>query len=133
MCYTCLAENDFFFFFCPRSLTLVCLKCDFLADASGADQMTEHLLSRPNHSCQVIMEPGMTLEHQPTAKNIYFLFVMSGFLTCIPFFLFFVFFFKVTNGGSKMNRYELFVSLAIYWFQYVFNCFLHVVDPSPEV
>ncbi|XP_050971141.1 zinc finger protein 280C isoform X2 [Labeo rohita] len=40
-----------------RSLTLVCLKCDFLADASGADQMTEHLLSRPNHSCQVIMEP----------------------------------------------------------------------------
>uniref|UniRef100_A0A9J8AWI1 Zinc finger protein 280D n=1 Tax=Cyprinus carpio carpio TaxID=630221 RepID=A0A9J8AWI1_CYPCA len=40
-----------------RSLTLVCLKCDFLADASGADQMTEHLLNRPNHSCQVIMEP----------------------------------------------------------------------------
>ncbi|XP_067293513.1 zinc finger protein 280C isoform X1 [Pseudorasbora parva] len=40
-----------------RSLTLVCLKCDFLADASGADQMTEHLLCRPNHSCQVIMEP----------------------------------------------------------------------------
>ncbi|XP_016350697.1 zinc finger protein 280C-like isoform X2 [Sinocyclocheilus anshuiensis] len=40
-----------------RSLTLVCLKCDFLADASGADQMTEHLLNRPNHSCQVILEP----------------------------------------------------------------------------
>ncbi|XP_016358759.1 zinc finger protein 280C-like isoform X3 [Sinocyclocheilus anshuiensis] len=40
-----------------RSLTLVCLKCDFLADASGTDQMTEHLLNRPNHSCQVIMEP----------------------------------------------------------------------------
>nr|XP_684543.3 zinc finger protein 280C isoform X2 [Danio rerio] len=40
-----------------RSLTLVCLKCDFLADASGADKMTEHLLSRSNHSCQVIMEP----------------------------------------------------------------------------
>ncbi|KAK2914114.1 hypothetical protein QQF64_030024 [Cirrhinus molitorella] len=40
-----------------RSLTLVCLKCDFLADATGADQMTEHLLNRPNHSCQVIMEP----------------------------------------------------------------------------
>ncbi|XP_051508566.1 zinc finger protein 280C isoform X2 [Myxocyprinus asiaticus] len=40
-----------------RSLTLVCLKCDFLADASGADQMTEHLLSRPNHACQIIMEP----------------------------------------------------------------------------
>lgn len=41
-----------------RSLTLVCLKCDFLADASGADQMTEHLLNRPNHTCQVIMEPA---------------------------------------------------------------------------
>ncbi|XP_056611107.1 zinc finger protein 280C [Triplophysa dalaica] len=40
-----------------RNLTLVCLKCDFLADASGADQMTEHLLNRPNHTCQVIMEP----------------------------------------------------------------------------
>ncbi|TRY65861.1 hypothetical protein DNTS_018022 [Danionella cerebrum] len=40
-----------------RNLTLVCLKCDFMADASGADQMTEHLLSRSNHSCQVIMEP----------------------------------------------------------------------------
>ncbi|XP_059371233.1 zinc finger protein 280C-like isoform X2 [Carassius carassius] len=40
-----------------RSLTLVCLKCDFLADASGADQMTEHLLNRPNHSCQAILEP----------------------------------------------------------------------------
>ncbi|XP_065145207.1 zinc finger protein 280C isoform X1 [Paramisgurnus dabryanus] len=40
-----------------RSLTLVCLKCDFLADASGTDQMTEHLLNRPNHTCQVILEP----------------------------------------------------------------------------
>ncbi|XP_051564875.1 zinc finger protein 280C-like isoform X2 [Myxocyprinus asiaticus] len=40
-----------------RSLTLVCLMCDFLADASGSDQMTEHLLSRPTHTCQVIMEP----------------------------------------------------------------------------
>ncbi len=55
------AENESNFFSSFRSLTLVCLKCDFLADASGADQMTEHLLNRSNHSCQVIMEPGMML------------------------------------------------------------------------
>lgn len=63
----------------------MCLKCDFLADASGADQMTEHLLNRPNHSCQVIMEPGMTLDPQLAAEILLFLFVMSDCLTCIPF------------------------------------------------
>ncbi|GAA6078183.1 zinc finger protein 280C isoform X1 [Tachysurus ichikawai] len=39
-----------------RSLTLVCLNCEFLADASDANRMCEHLISRPNHSCQVILE-----------------------------------------------------------------------------
>ncbi|XP_076853434.1 zinc finger protein 280C [Brachyhypopomus gauderio] len=39
-----------------RSLTLVCLNCDFLAGASDADRMCEHLLSRPNHTCQIILE-----------------------------------------------------------------------------
>ncbi|KAK1802272.1 hypothetical protein P4O66_021937, partial [Electrophorus voltai] len=41
-----------------RSLTLVCLNCDFLAGASDADRMCEHLLSRPNHTCQIILETG---------------------------------------------------------------------------
>lgn len=37
-------------------LTLVCLNCDFLADASSGDLMTKHLNDRPNHSCRVIQE-----------------------------------------------------------------------------
>ncbi|KAM9493251.1 zinc finger protein 280C [Clarias gariepinus] len=39
-----------------RSLTLVCLNCEFLTDASDSNRMCEHLISRPNHSCQVILE-----------------------------------------------------------------------------
>ncbi|XP_062379900.1 zinc finger protein 280D [Sardina pilchardus] len=39
-----------------RSLTLVCLNCDFLADATGSDLMSKHLIDRPTHACQVIME-----------------------------------------------------------------------------
>ncbi|XP_017567124.1 zinc finger protein 280C isoform X1 [Pygocentrus nattereri] len=39
-----------------RSLTLVCLNCEFLADATNTDRMCEHLLSRPNHTCQIILE-----------------------------------------------------------------------------
>ncbi|XP_062845526.1 zinc finger protein 280C isoform X2 [Trichomycterus rosablanca] len=39
-----------------RSLTLVCLNCDFLANVSDANRMCDHLISRPNHSCQVILE-----------------------------------------------------------------------------
>uniref|UniRef100_A0A3B4CW72 C2H2-type domain-containing protein n=1 Tax=Pygocentrus nattereri TaxID=42514 RepID=A0A3B4CW72_PYGNA len=41
-----------------RSLTLVCLNCEFLADATNTDRMCEHLLSRPNHTCQIILETG---------------------------------------------------------------------------
>ncbi|KAI4878490.1 hypothetical protein NFI96_028126 [Prochilodus magdalenae] len=39
-----------------RSLTLVCLNCEFLANATNTDRMCEHLLSRPNHTCQIILE-----------------------------------------------------------------------------
>lgn len=39
-----------------KSLTLVCLNCEFLANASNADRMCEHLLYRPNHTCQIILE-----------------------------------------------------------------------------
>uniref|UniRef100_A0A8B9JCP3 Zinc finger protein 280D n=1 Tax=Astyanax mexicanus TaxID=7994 RepID=A0A8B9JCP3_ASTMX len=41
-----------------KSLTLVCLNCEFLANASNADRMCEHLLYRPNHTCQIILETG---------------------------------------------------------------------------
>ncbi|XP_049458400.1 zinc finger protein 280C isoform X1 [Epinephelus fuscoguttatus] len=37
-------------------LTLVCLNCDLLVDASGGDLMTKHLTDRPHHICKVIQE-----------------------------------------------------------------------------
>ncbi|XP_017363000.1 zinc finger protein 280C isoform X3 [Cebus imitator] len=37
-------------------ITLVCLKCDFLADSSGLDRMAKHLSQRKTHTCQVIIE-----------------------------------------------------------------------------
>ncbi|XP_026234051.1 zinc finger protein 280C isoform X3 [Anabas testudineus] len=40
----------------PSKLTLVCLNCDLLVDASGGDLMTKHLTDRPNHTCKVIHE-----------------------------------------------------------------------------
>ncbi|PNJ74208.1 ZNF280C isoform 1 [Pongo abelii] len=39
-----------------RGITLVCLKCDFLADSSGLDRMAKHLSQRKTHTCQVIIE-----------------------------------------------------------------------------
>ncbi|XP_012873554.1 PREDICTED: zinc finger protein 280C isoform X1 [Dipodomys ordii] len=39
-----------------RGITLVCLKCDFLTDASGLDRMAKHLSHRKTHTCQVIVE-----------------------------------------------------------------------------
>ncbi|KAL4613361.1 zinc finger protein 280D [Arapaima gigas] len=41
-----------------RSMTLVCLNCDFLEDAAGSDLMSKHLVDRPHHTCQVIIEKG---------------------------------------------------------------------------
>ncbi|XP_010878588.2 zinc finger protein 280C isoform X2 [Esox lucius] len=41
-----------------RNLTLVCLNCDFLADAHGSDLMSKHLIDRPLHVCKVILEKG---------------------------------------------------------------------------
>ncbi|KAL1007274.1 hypothetical protein UPYG_G00084390 [Umbra pygmaea] len=39
-----------------RNLTLVCLNCDFLADAHGSDLMSKHLIDRPLHVCKIILE-----------------------------------------------------------------------------
>ncbi|XP_048887306.1 zinc finger protein 280C isoform X3 [Brienomyrus brachyistius] len=58
-----------------RSLTLVCLNCDFLEDASGSDLMTKHLIDRPHHTCQVIIEKGTSIaqpkktESEPDVKS----------------------------------------------------------------
>ncbi|XP_050997148.1 zinc finger protein 280C [Acomys russatus] len=41
-----------------RGITLVCLKCDFLADTSGLDRMAKHLNQRKTHTCQVVIENG---------------------------------------------------------------------------
>uniref|UniRef100_A0A8C9SHT9 Zinc finger protein 280D n=1 Tax=Scleropages formosus TaxID=113540 RepID=A0A8C9SHT9_SCLFO len=51
-----------------RSMTLVCLNCDFLEDATGSDLMTKHLVDRPHHTCQVIIEKGfcMSLKKEST-------------------------------------------------------------------
>ncbi|NXQ24545.1 Z280D protein, partial [Alaudala cheleensis] len=38
-----------------RGVTVVCLNCDFLADASGLDNMASHLSENQTHSCQVIL------------------------------------------------------------------------------
>ncbi|XP_061670089.1 zinc finger protein 280C isoform X2 [Syngnathoides biaculeatus] len=43
-------------------LTLVCLNCDLLVDASGGDVMSKHLNDRPNHVCKVIEEKGVKAE-----------------------------------------------------------------------
>ncbi|KAJ8340458.1 hypothetical protein SKAU_G00350910 [Synaphobranchus kaupii] len=48
-----------------RSITLVCLNCDFLADASGTNLMSKHLIDRPHHNCQVIFEKGLSMEGKP--------------------------------------------------------------------
>lgn len=40
------------------NLTLVCLNCDLLMEASDSDLMTKHLTDRPNHICKVIQEKG---------------------------------------------------------------------------
>lgn len=59
-------------------LTLVCLNCDLLVDASGGDLMTKHLTDRPNHICKVIQEKDIKakdrvqLLRQP-AKVLYLL------------------------------------------------------------
>ena len=42
--------------FFNRGITLVCLKCDFLADSSTLDRMAKHLSQRKTHTCQVIIE-----------------------------------------------------------------------------
>ncbi|XP_060230996.1 zinc finger protein 280C-like isoform X3 [Meriones unguiculatus] len=39
-----------------RGITLVCLKCDFLAGTSGLDRMAKHLSQRKTHTCQVVIE-----------------------------------------------------------------------------
>uniref|UniRef100_A0A8C6UFX0 Zinc finger protein 280D n=1 Tax=Neogobius melanostomus TaxID=47308 RepID=A0A8C6UFX0_9GOBI len=44
--------------FSSLKLTLVCLKCDLLLDASTGDRMAKHLTNRPNHRCKVIQEKG---------------------------------------------------------------------------
>lgn len=45
--------------FTSLRLTLVCLNCDLLVDASGGDLMTKHLTDRPNHKCKVIPEKDL--------------------------------------------------------------------------
>ncbi|XP_065772385.1 zinc finger protein 280C isoform X4 [Muntiacus reevesi] len=52
-----------------RGITLVCLKCDFLADSSALDRMAKHLSQRKTHTCQVIVEniPESTSALEPTS------------------------------------------------------------------
>ncbi|XP_036766878.2 zinc finger protein 280C isoform X2 [Manis pentadactyla] len=52
-----------------RGITLVCLKCDFVADSSGLDRMAKHLSRRKTHTCQVIIEnvPASTSTSKPTS------------------------------------------------------------------
>lgn len=38
----------------PLKVTLICLKCDLLVDASSGDRMAKHLTNRTNHTCKII-------------------------------------------------------------------------------
>ncbi|EHB03573.1 Zinc finger protein 280C [Heterocephalus glaber] len=53
-----------------RGITLVCLKCDFLADSSGLDRMAKHLSQRKTHTCQVVIEnvSESTSTSEPTSE-----------------------------------------------------------------
>ncbi|KAM5221508.1 LOW QUALITY PROTEIN: zinc finger protein 280C [Ctenodactylus gundi] len=53
-----------------RGITLVCLKCDFLADSSGLDLMAKHLSHRKTHTCQVVIEnvSESTSTSEPTSE-----------------------------------------------------------------
>ncbi|NWU28908.1 Z280D protein, partial [Dyaphorophyia castanea] len=51
-----------------RGVTVVCLNCDFLADASGLDNMATHLSENHTHTCQVIIEK--VSPDNPTAAQV---------------------------------------------------------------
>uniref|UniRef100_A0A8C0TF11 Zinc finger protein 280C n=1 Tax=Canis lupus familiaris TaxID=9615 RepID=A0A8C0TF11_CANLF len=55
-----------------RGITLVCLKCDFLADSSSLDRMAKHLCQRKTHTCQVIIEhvPESTSTSESTSDRL---------------------------------------------------------------
>ncbi|XP_035992273.1 zinc finger protein 280C [Fundulus heteroclitus] len=49
-------------------LTLICLNCDLLVDASGGDLMSKHLTDQPDHTCKVIQEKDITAEDKDQDK-----------------------------------------------------------------
>lgn len=53
-----------------RGLTLVCLNCDFLAGATGSDLMSKHLVDRPTHVCQVILEQSSQPEEHHGMRHV---------------------------------------------------------------
>ncbi|XP_028679663.1 zinc finger protein 280C isoform X3 [Erpetoichthys calabaricus] len=54
----------------PSGVTLVCLNCDFLTDAAGADDMSKHLNDRQNHTCQVIIEPDAPKSRREKTQKV---------------------------------------------------------------
>lgn len=57
-----------------KRLTLVCLNCDILVDASESDRMSKHLIDRPHHACKVIMDRtphgSLLLSHPDNVKGL---------------------------------------------------------------
>ncbi|XP_005814959.3 zinc finger protein 280D isoform X1 [Xiphophorus maculatus] len=49
-------------------LTLICLNCDLLVDASGGDLMSKHLTDQPHHTCRVIQEKDIRPEDKDQDK-----------------------------------------------------------------
>ncbi|KAM4744386.1 zinc finger protein 280D isoform 2-T4 [Anableps anableps] len=49
-------------------LTLICLNCDLLVDASGGDLMSKHLTDQPHHICKVIQEKDIRAEDKDQDK-----------------------------------------------------------------
>ncbi|MED6239308.1 hypothetical protein ATANTOWER_004799 [Ataeniobius toweri] len=49
-------------------LTLICLNCDLLVDASGGDLMSKHLTDQPHHTCKVIQEKDIRAEDKDQDK-----------------------------------------------------------------
>lgn len=56
--------------FSSLNLSLVCLKCDLLLDASSGDQMAKHLTDWPKHGCRVTQEKDVkSKDEMPPAEQ----------------------------------------------------------------
>ncbi|KAM3877008.1 zinc finger protein 280C-like [Diretmus argenteus] len=51
------------------NVSLVCLNCDLLVDASSGDVMSKHLVERPTHTCKVLQDKADVKEQAARRRN----------------------------------------------------------------